>query len=165
MLQVFSSFSELGSEEEDEEDEDEEEEEDEEEQEEWAVLLWGFSESLLSDRSDVMSVLSLLGPAFFSSSSPFLRLFIACLAFNFESLAGVSLSSSGILLSEPFLLDERTLRCSRGSRVPLPGEWLAVCWFCWVPLCCWDPPDPWEPLVLGPEEVMMGRGLLAWARV
>lgn len=88
LLRVFNSFSELGSEEE-EEDEDEEEEDDdeeEEEHEEWAVLLLsGFSESLLSDRSEVMSVFILFRLAFFSSSSPFLRLFTTCLVFNFES--------------------------------------------------------------------------------
>lgn len=84
LLRVFSSFSELGSEEEDDEEEDDEEEE--EEQEECAVLLLcGFSESLLSDRSDVMSVFSRFKPAFFSSSSHFLRLFIACLDFDLES--------------------------------------------------------------------------------
>lgn len=82
----LSSFSELGSEEEDEEEEDDEDEEEEEEHEEWAVLLLcGFSESLLSDRSEVMSVFSLFRPAFFSSSSTFLRLFTACLAFALES--------------------------------------------------------------------------------
>lgn len=78
----------MGSEEEEEEDEDEEEEEDEEDEEhdECAVLLLrGFSESLLSERSEVMSVLSLFRPAFFSSSSPFRRLFTDCLAFDFES--------------------------------------------------------------------------------
>jgi len=88
LVRDFSSFSELASEEEEEEEDedDEDEEEEEEEQEEWAVLLLcGFSESLLSDRSEVMSVFSLFSPAFFSSSSPFLRLFTACLAFDLES--------------------------------------------------------------------------------
>jgi len=83
LLRVFSSFSELGSEEEEEEDEEDEEddEEEEEHEERAALLLSGFSESLLSDRSEVMSVFSLFRLAFFSSSSPFLRLFTACLAF------------------------------------------------------------------------------------
>lgn len=87
-LRVFSSFSELGSEEEKEEDEDEDEEDEEEDEEhdECAVLLlWGFSESLLSERSEVMSVLSLFRPAFLSSSSPFRRLLADCLAFDFKS--------------------------------------------------------------------------------
>lgn len=87
-LRVFSSFSELGSEEEEEEDDedDEEDEEEDEEHDECAVLLlWGFSESLLSERSEVKSVLSLFRPAFLSSSSPFRRLFTDCLAFDFKS--------------------------------------------------------------------------------
>lgn len=88
LVRVLSSFSEFGSEEEEEEDEeDDEDDEEEEEHEEWAVLLLcGFSESLLSDRSEVMSVFSLFRPAFFSSSSPFLRLFTVCLAFDLESV-------------------------------------------------------------------------------
>lgn len=88
LLRVFSSFSEFGSEEEEEDDEEEEEEDEEEEEEhdECAVLLLcGFSESLLSERSEVMSVFSLFRPAFFSSSSPFLRLFTDCLAFDLAS--------------------------------------------------------------------------------
>lgn len=89
LLRVFNSFSELGSEEEEEEEDEEEDDEvdeEEEEHEECAVLLLsGFSESLLSDRSEVMSVFILFRPAFFSSSSPFLRLFTACLAFDLES--------------------------------------------------------------------------------
>lgn len=79
----------MGSEEEEEEEDEEEDDEDEEEEEEHeecaVLLLCGFSESLLSDRSEVMSVFSLFRPAFFSSSSPFLRLFTACLAFGLES--------------------------------------------------------------------------------
>lgn len=86
LLRVFSSFSELGSEEEEEEEDDDDDDvEEEEEHDEWTVLLCVFSESLLSDRSDVMSVFSLFSTAFFSSSSPFLRLFTACLALDFES--------------------------------------------------------------------------------
>lgn len=86
LLRVFSSFSELGSEEEEDEDEDDDDDENDEEHEEWTVLLLcRFSESLLSDRSDVMSVFSLFKPAFFSSSSPFLRLFTACFNFDFGS--------------------------------------------------------------------------------
>lgn len=86
LLRVFSSFSELGSDEEEEDDDDDDDdEEEEEEHEEWAVLLCGFSESLLSDRSEVMSVFSLFRPTFFSSSSPFLRLFTACLDFDLQS--------------------------------------------------------------------------------
>lgn len=80
----------------------------------------------------------------------------------------LSLSSSGTLLSDPFLLEERELRCSLCSR-PLPlGEccdWLTGCWPCCDWLCCWEASIPWEPFGLGPDEVMMGRGLLAWARV
>ena len=87
LLRVLSSFSEFGSEEEEEEDEeDDEDDEEEEEHEEWAgLLLWGFSESLLSERSDVISVFSLFKPAFFSSSSPFLRLLTACFTLDLES--------------------------------------------------------------------------------
>lgn len=88
LLRVLSSFSELGSEEEEEEEDEEEDEEDEEEEEHEecvVLLLCGFSESLLSDRSDVISVFSLFSPPFFSSSSAFLRLFTACLAFDLES--------------------------------------------------------------------------------
>lgn len=86
LLRVLSSFSEFGSEDEEEEDDDEDEDdEEEEEHEEWAVLLCGFSESLLSDKSEVISVFSLFRPAFFSSSSFFLRLFTTCLAFDLES--------------------------------------------------------------------------------
>lgn len=65
--------------------EEEEDDEEEEEHEEGVVLLCGFSESLLSDRSDVMSGFSRFRPAFFSSSSPFLRLFTASFTFAFES--------------------------------------------------------------------------------
>lgn len=85
LLRVLSSFSELGSEEEEEEEEDEEEDEEEEQQEEWVVLLCGFSESLLSDRSDVMSAFSLFRSAFLSSSSAFLRLFAAGFILAFGS--------------------------------------------------------------------------------
>lgn len=86
-MAFFSSFSELGSEEEEEdEEEDDKDEEEEEQQEEWAARLWcGFSESLLSDRSDVMSAFSLFRPAFFSSSSPFLRLLATSFTLDLDS--------------------------------------------------------------------------------
>ena len=87
LLRGFNSFSELCPEEEEEDEEDDEEDdEEEEEHEEWIPLpLCGFSESLLSDRSDVMSVFSLLRPAIFSSSPPFLRLHTACFTLDFDS--------------------------------------------------------------------------------
>lgn len=84
LLRLLSSFSELGSEEEDDE-EDEDDKDEEEEHEKCTVLLCVFSESLLSDRSEVMSVFNRFTPAFFSSSSHFLRLFTACLPFSLES--------------------------------------------------------------------------------
>lgn len=84
LLRLFSSFSELGSEEDDDE-EDEDDKDEEEEHEKCTVLLCVFSESLLSDRSEVMSVFNRFTPAFFSSSSHFLRLFTACLPFSLES--------------------------------------------------------------------------------
>lgn len=83
LLRVFCSFSELGSEEEDDED-DENDKDEEEEHETCTLLLCAFSESLLSDRSEVTSIFGLFTQAF-SSSSHFLRLFTACLAFNLES--------------------------------------------------------------------------------
>lgn len=80
----------------------------------------------------------------------------------------LSLSSSGTLLSDPFLLEERALRCSLGSR-PVPvGEWwdwLTGCWICCSWLCCCGTSTPWELLGFGPDDVITGRGLLAWARV
>ena len=83
---VFNSFSELGSDEEEDEDEEEEDEDEEEEQDEWTVLLLcGFSLSLLSDRSEVISVFSLLRTAFFSSSSVFRRLFTVGLTLDLDS--------------------------------------------------------------------------------
>ena len=80
----------------------------------------------------------------------------------------LSLSSSGTLLSDPFLFEERELRCSLCSRPLLPGklcDWLASCRFCCAWLCCWEVSVPWEPFRLVPDEVITGRGLLAWARV
>lgn len=80
----------------------------------------------------------------------------------------LSLSSSGTLLSDPFLLEERELRCSLCSRPLLPGElcdWLTSCWLCCDWLCVWEASVPWETFGFGPDEVITGRGLLAWARV
>lgn len=80
----------------------------------------------------------------------------------------LSLSSSGTLLSDPFLLEERELRCSRCSRPLLPGElcdWPTSSWLCCDWLCVWEASVPWETFGFGPDEVITGRGLLAWARV
>lgn len=80
----------------------------------------------------------------------------------------LSLSSSGTLLSDPFLLEERELRCSLCSRPLLPGElcdWPTSSWPCCDWLCVWEASVPWETFGFGPDEVITGRGLLAWARV
>lgn len=80
----------------------------------------------------------------------------------------LSLSSSGTLLSDPFLLEERELRCSLCSRPLLPGElcdWPTSSWLCCDWLCVWEASVPWETFGFGPDEVITGRGLLAWARV
>lgn len=80
----------------------------------------------------------------------------------------LSLSSSGTLLSDPFLLEERELRCSLCSRPLLPGElcdWPISSWLCCDWLCVWEASVPWEIFGFGPDEVITGRGLLAWARV
>lgn len=80
----------------------------------------------------------------------------------------LSLSSSGTLLSDPFLLEERAPRCSLGSRPLPPVEWYAwptACWMGWAWLCCGEAWGPWELLGLAADDIRRGRGLLAWARV
>lgn len=80
----------------------------------------------------------------------------------------LSLSSSGTLLSELFLREERQVWFSFCSRPLLLGKlynWVTGCRLGCDWQDCWEASIPWVLLGLGPDEVITGRGLLAWARV